>query len=69
MSQAGGETQSLDGVEPAKAGTNLDKPLNYDKLIKLFTHPDTVSAWFFWDWAFMVPTHLCRGTPSAVQPP
>ncbi|GMI12631.1 hypothetical protein TrLO_g13021 [Triparma laevis f. longispina] len=41
MSQAGGETQSLDGVEPAKAGTNLDKPLNYDKLIKLFTHPDT----------------------------
>ncbi|GMH83964.1 hypothetical protein TrVE_jg10224 [Triparma verrucosa] len=41
MSQTGGETQILDGVEPAKAGTNLDKPLNYDKLIKLFTHPDT----------------------------
>ena len=44
MSQTGGETQILDGVEPAKAGTNLDKPLNYDKLIKLFTHPDTVSS-------------------------
>ena len=42
MSNEEASVASIEGVEAPKASSNMSKPINYDKLIKLFKHPDTV---------------------------